>query len=173
MLHKGEGCLRGETVRNDNHSLLRMKSTILNTAGALMFCIVGGRAPVTADELPALRSGLWEYQRTVQRSDENWSPKDTTVRECENPISMMQKQNEVYRKLGCAIATTRVTESTYQVTADCPTRNGIKTESRGVTTFDGDSAYASVIDSEGAVAGKSVKFVERLSAKWIGDCEKK
>jgi hypothetical protein len=146
---------------------------MMKVAGVMLLCLIGSYAPVTADELPVLRSGLWEYQRTVQRSDENWSPKDTTVRECENPISMMQKQNEIYRKLGCAIATTRVTESTYQVTADCPTRNGIKTESRGVTTFDGDSAYASVIDSEGAVAGKPVKFVERLSAKRVGDCEKK
>ena len=125
-----------------------------------------------ADDLPALRSGLWEYQRTVQRSDENWSPKDTNVRECGNPTSALQKQNEVYRKLGCAIATNRVTEATYQVTADCPTKNGIKTESHGVTTFDGDSAYTSVIDSEGAVAGKLVKFVERLSAKRVGDCNK-
>lgn len=145
----------------------------MSTASVLMFFVVGSRTLVTADELPMLRSGLWEYQRTVQRSDENWSPKDTIVRECENPINMMQKHNEVYRKLGCAITTSRVTESTYQITADCPTRNGIKIESRGVTTFDGDSAYTSVIDSEGAVAGKPVKFVERLSAKRIGDCEKK
>jgi hypothetical protein len=42
-----------------------------------------------------------------------------------------------------------------------------------VATFDGDSAYTSVIDSEGAIAGKLVKFVERLSAKRIGDCEEK
>jgi len=147
-----------------------MRSTRVNAASVILLCVVGSRVSVTADELPALRSGLWEYQRTVQRSDEDWSPKDTTVRECENPISVLQKQNELYRKLGCAIATTRVTESTYQVTADCPTKNGIKTESRGVTTFDGDSAYTSVIDSEGAVAGKLVKFVERLAAKRIGDC---
>ena len=128
---------------------------------------------VATDELPTLREGLWEYQRTLQRSDEDWSPKDTTVRECGSPTTVLEQQHTVYRKLGCAIATTRVTESTYQVTADCPTKNDIKTKSRGVTTFDGDSAYTSVIDSEGAVAGKPVKFVERLSAKRVGDCEKK
>ena len=133
----------------------------------------GYGALTVADELPALGSELWEYQRTVQRSDKNWSPKDITVRECENPISVLQNQNELYRKLGCAIATTRVTEATYQITADCPTKNDIKTKSRGVATFDGDSAYTSVIDSEGAVAGNLVKFVERLSAKRVGDCEKK
>lgn len=128
---------------------------------------------VAADELPTLREGLWEYQRTLQRSDEDWSPKDTTVRECGNPTTVLEQQNTVYRKFGCAIVATRVTEATYQVTADCPEKNGIKTKSRGVTTFDGDSAYTSVIDSEGAVAGKPVKFVERLAAKRIGDCEKK
>lgn len=135
--------------------------------------LMSSSVALAEDELPSLRSGLWEYQRTVQRSDEEWVPKDTTVRECENPIAVLQKQNEIYRKLGCAITTTQVTESTYQGTADCPEKHGIKTESRGVTTFDGDSAYTSVIDSEGAVGGKLVKFVERLSAKRIGDCEKK
>lgn len=128
---------------------------------------------IASDDLPTLRSGLWEYQRTVQRSDEDWSPKDTTVRECGSPTTVLEQQHAVYRNLGCAIVSTRVTESTYQVKADCPTKNGIKTESRGVTTFDGDGAYTSVIDSEGAVAGKPVKFVERLSAKRVGDCEKK
>ena len=128
---------------------------------------------IASDDLPALRSGLWEYQRTVQRSDENWSPKDTIVRECGSPTTVLEQQHSLYRNLGCAIATNRVTESTYQVTADCPTKNGIRTASRGVATFDGDSAYTSVIDSEGAVAGKPVKFVERLSAKRVGDCEKK
>ncbi len=125
------------------------------------------------DALPTLREGLWEYQRTLQRSDEDWSPKDTTIRECGSPTKVLEQQNAMYRKLGCAIVATRVNEATYQVNADCPTKNGIKTESRAVTTFDGDSAYTSVIDSEGAVAGKPVKFVERLAAKRIGDCEKK
>jgi uncharacterized protein DUF3617 len=140
---------------------------------ALLDMAVNHSYAVASDDLPALREGLWEYQRTVQRSDEDWSPKDTTVRECGSPTTVMETQNAVYRKLGCAIVTTRVTETAYQMKADCPTKNGIKTESRGVTTFDGDSAYTSVIDSEGPVAGKLVKFVERLSAKRVGDCEKK
>ena len=160
-------------MRRNNYWLSRIRSTIVSTTSIFILCVAGNGALTAADDFPQLRSGLWEYQRTVQRSDENWSPKDITVRECQNPISVLQKQNDLYRKLGCAIATTRVTESTYQVTADCPTTNGIKVESRGVTTFDGDSAYTSVIDSEGAVAGKPVKFVERLSAKRVGDCEKK
>ena len=140
---------------------------------ALLYVALEFSYAVASDELPVLRSGLWEYHRTVQRSDENWSPKDTTVRECGSPSTVLQQQHAVYRKLGCAIATTQVTESTYRVTADCPTRSGINAESRGVATFDGDSAYTSVIDSEGAIAGKLVKFVERLSARRIGDCEKK
>ena len=145
----------------------------------MMFCWVllhvalNPAVVVASDELPPLREGLWEYQRTLQRSDENWTPKDTVVRECGNPTTVLEQHSAVYRKLGCAIVSIRVTEATYQVNADCPSKNGIKTESRGVTTFDGDSAYTSVIDSEGSVAGKPVKFVEKLSAKRIGDCEKK
>lgn len=149
------------------------KPWVVIACGILLGPAVNQPTAVASDELPALREGLWEYQRTMQRSDEGWSPKDTTVRECGSPTKVLAEQNTVYRKLGCAIVTNRVTETTYQVNADCPTKNGIKTESRGVTTFDGDSAYTSVIDSEGPVAGKLVKFVERLSAKRVGDCEKK
>jgi|GEM_PF-6331981 len=150
-----------------------MKQWAVIACCVLLGTAVNHSGAVASDELPALREGLWEYQRTMQRSDEDWSPKDTTVRECGSPTAVLEQQNAEYRKLGCAIVTTRVTETTYQVKADCPTKNGIKTESRGVTTFDGDSAYTSVIDSEGPVAGKLVKFVERLSAKRVGDCEKK
>ena len=149
------------------------KQWVVIACCVLLRTAVNHSGAVASDELPALREGLWEYQRTVQRSDEDWSPKDTTIRECGNPTTVLEQQNAVYRKLGCAIVTTRVTEAIYQVKADCPTKNGIKTESRGVTTFDGDSAYTSVIDSEGPVAGKLVQFVERLSAKRVGDCEKK
>src|SRR5262245_40535465 len=113
-------------MRRNNYWLSRIRSTIVSTASIFILCVAGNGDLTAADDFPQLRSGLWEYQRTMQRSDENWSPKDITVRECQNPIRVLQKQNDLYRKLGCAIATTRVTESTYQVTADCPTTNGIK-----------------------------------------------
>jgi len=134
---------------------------------------VSGLCPLApAADLPSLRSGLWEYTRTIQRSDQDWVPKDLSDRACENPSETLTKQNETFVKLGCTIATTQVTEDVYRVNADCPEKNGTKVASQSVITFADDSGYTSVIESEGPVAGKPVKFSERLTAKRIGDCGK-
>lgn len=125
-----------------------------------------------AADLPSLRPGLWEYTRTTQRSDQDWVPKDLLVRTCENPSETLKKQNETFEKFGCTIATTQIAEDAYRVNADCPEKNGTKVASQSIVTFASDSAYTSVIESEGPADGKLVKFSERLTAKRIGDCEK-
>ncbi|MGE0824713.1 MAG: DUF3617 domain-containing protein [Candidatus Binatia bacterium] len=123
--------------------------------------------------LPEVRPGLWEYTRTVQRSDQNWDARDIVMRECGDPVAIQKKQQETFEKRGCVISTTQVSEVTYRVVAECPAKNGEKFASRSVTTFDGDSAYTSIIDSEGVVAGKPVQFVERVTAERVGECEEK
>ena len=123
--------------------------------------------------LPELRPGLWKYTRTVQRSDKNWDARDVVVRECGDPVAVQKKQQETFEKRGCNIVTSQVSEVTYRVVAECPAKNGAKFTSRSMTTFDGDSAYTSVIDSEGIVDGKPVQFVERIAAERVGECEQK
>ncbi len=47
------------------------------------FCVVMPWSLPTitgAEEFPTLRPGLWEYQRTTQRSDHAWEPKDLSRR---------------------------------------------------------------------------------------------
>jgi hypothetical protein len=128
----------------------------------------------SAGELPALRSGLWEYQRTTQRSDQAWIPKDIVERVCGDPNDTLEKQTEAFTKLGCTITTEQTeADNTYRLTAECTTKNGQKVYSRSVTTFDGDSLYTSVIDSSGWLIGVPVQFAERVIAKRIGDCENK
>ncbi|NOT57089.1 MAG: hypothetical protein HOP18_21015 [Deltaproteobacteria bacterium] len=128
----------------------------------------------SATEFPALRAGLWEYQRTTQRSDQAWEPKDIVERVCGDPSDMLKQQGEAFTKLGC-VMTVEHSEAdlTYGLTADCTTKNGQKIHSRSVTTFDGDSQYTSVIDSSGWLTGVAVQFAERVIAKRIGDCETK
>lgn len=127
-----------------------------------------------AEEFPALRPGLWEYQRTTQRSDQAWAPKDIVERACGNPNDTLKQQSEALTKLGCVITVAQTeTDNTYDLTADCTTKNGHKVHSRSVTTFDGDSQYTSVIDSSGWLTGVPVQFAERVIAKRIGDCEPK
>ena len=127
-----------------------------------------------AEEFPTLRPGLWEYQRTTQRSDHAWVPKDIAERVCGNPNDMLKKQAETFTKLGCTMTAERTeADNTYRLTAECVTKNGEKIRSQSVTTFEGDSQYTSVIDSSGWLAGAPVQFAERVLAKRIGDCEEK
>ena len=128
----------------------------------------------SAEEFPTLRPGLWEYQRTTQRSDQAWRAQDLAERVCGDPNDTLKKQTETFTKLGC-IMTIEQTEvdNTYRLTAECATKNGQKVHSRSVTTFDGDSLYTSVIDSSGWLIGVPVQFAERVIAKRIGDCENK
>jgi hypothetical protein len=127
----------------------------------------------SATELPALRAGLWEYQRTTQRSDQAWVPKDIAERVCGDPNDMLKQQTAAFTKLGCAMTVEQTeTDNTYGLTAECTTKNGQKVYSRSVTTFDGDSQYTSVIDSSGWLIGVPVQFAERVIAKRIGDCVK-
>jgi uncharacterized protein DUF3617 len=107
----------------------------------------------SAEEFPALRPGLWEYQRTVQRSDQAWTPKDISQRVCEDPNTTLRKQAETFSKLGCTITSKKIdAENTYRMSAECATKNGERASSHSVTTFDGDTAYTSVIDSPSASA---------------------
>jgi hypothetical protein len=126
-----------------------------------------------ADDFPLLRPGLWEYQRTIQRSDQDWMPKDVSERVCEDPNATLRKQTETFSKAGCTITTEKMeTANTYRMTADCLLKNGEKVLSYSVTTFDGDSVYTSVIDSTGWLGGIPVQFAERVIAKRLGDCVK-
>lgn len=127
----------------------------------------------SAKEFPTLRPGLWEYQRTTQRSDQAWEPKDITERVCTDPNETLKKQTETFTKLGCVITAEQTeTDNTYRLTAECTTKSGQKVFSQSVTTFDGDSQYTSVIDSSGWIAGAPVQFTERVLAKRVGDCVK-
>ena len=126
-----------------------------------------------AEEFPTLRPGLWEYQRTTQRSDHAWEPKDIAERVCGDPNDTLKKQTEAFTKLGCTITAEQTeADNTYRLTAECTTKNGEKVRSRSVTTFDGDSLYTSVIDSSGWLTGVPVQFAERVIAKRVGGCEK-
>ena len=128
---------------------------------------------VSAKEFPPLRPGLWEYQRTTQRSDQAWEPKDIAERVCADPNDTLKQQTETFTKLGCVMATEQTEDdNTYRLTAECTTKSGQKVFSQSVTTFDGDSQYTSVIDSSGWIAGAPVQFAERVLAKRVGDCVK-
>src|SRR5205807_7015677 len=54
-------------------------------------------------ELPAFRSGLWEYRRTFT-SPETGKPQVATTRKCADPTVEMREKMETLKKKGCQFA---------------------------------------------------------------------
>lgn len=119
--------------------------------------------PVNGQELPALRKGLWEFQRTVdkQKSD---------IKKCASPSEDMKRQNAMLEKSGCTFSPTKKSGNTYRFTADCamktPSGGTINAHSTSVVTVDSDNAYT--VEVDGTMNGQLTK--ERLVARRIGDC---
>lgn len=120
-------------------------------------------APAVAEDLPAFRHGLWEFQRTVgaQRISHN---------KCVNPTEDMKQKNTLLEKKGCRISPLKRKGNAYTFTADCSIRSSsgqMNSSTTTVITVENDSAYAVQVD--GTINGQPVK--ERLTARRIGDCK--
>ena len=65
-----------------------------------------------ADELPAFRTGLWEFKRSVDGGD--GKPVTLTNQKCTNPTEDMKKKTESMAQSGCQlIARVEERESLY------------------------------------------------------------
>ena len=119
--------------------------------------------PVAAEDLPALRQGMWEFQRTV-------GSQKISNKECVNPTKDMKQKNAQFEKQGCRISPLKRKGNAYTFTADCliRTESGqMNSHTTSVITVESDRAYT--VQVEGAINGKPVK--ERLTARRISDCK--
>jgi hypothetical protein len=135
-----------------------------STATAILIStLVSG--PVLADELPALRQGLWNYQRTV-----NGEKIETT--KCTSPTEDMKKMSAKLEKSGCRLSPVKKSGNVFTYTADCsmkmPTGATLNSRSSSVLTLESDSSYRLEVDA--VTEGQASK--ERLVAKRVGDCTK-
>jgi hypothetical protein len=121
--------------------------------------------PVLADELPALRQGLWNFQRTV-------AGKKIETTECTSPTEDMKKMNATLEKSGCRFSPMKKSGNVFTYTADCsmkmPTGATMSSRSTSVMTVAGESSYK--IDIDTVTNGQASK--EQLVAKRVGDCTK-
>jgi len=145
-------------------SHLHRKRMISSTATAILIStLVSG--PVLADELPALRQGLWNYQRTV-----NGEKIETT--KCTSPTEDMKTMNAKLEKSGCRMSPVKKSGNVFTYTADCsmkmPTGATLNSRSSSVLTLESDSSYRLEVDA--VTDGQASK--ERLVAKRVGDCPK-
>jgi hypothetical protein len=118
-----------------------------------------------ADELPALRKGMWEFNRSVEDSAAPGKPVNTSNKKCGDPAADMKRMNDALGRQGCKFSPVVKAGNTYSFDADCRMQ-GIATHSQSVMSVENDSAYS--VDVSSNTAGRSTK--EKLVAKRVGDC---
>ena len=116
--------------------------------------------PVSAEDLPVFRQGMWDFQRTVGTQKRN-------TQKCTSPNDDMKRQNAMLEKAGCHFSPFKKAGKTYTFTAECTVENQ-SSHTTTVITVESDSAYTVQVD--GTTDGQSTK--ELLTARRIGDCKK-
>jgi hypothetical protein len=148
-----------------DHCERRLRSLPAATVSLSMVLSVLGAGAVRADEPPALRQGLWQFERTV-------GGQKLQRQECVSPSEDMKRQNAMLEKSGCKFSPAQRAGKTYTFTADCaikpPGGDTVNVRSTSVMTVEDDSAYKVEIETTGA--GTSTQ--ELLVARRLGDCTK-
>jgi hypothetical protein len=118
-----------------------------------------------ADEPPAFRQGLWQFDRSV-------SGQKLETKSCTNPSEDMKRQDAILEKGGCKSTPGTRSGNAYTFTVDCtvttPGSNPVNVRSTSVMTVESDSAYNVDITTTGA----GISTQEQLVARRIGDCAK-
>lgn len=125
--------------------------------------LAAGRA--ASDDWPALRAGMWEFNRTIETSGASGKPQTIQKNECTNPTDDMRKQNETLTKAGCKFSPVVRSGNTYTYSAVCKMQ-GVSGTSKSVLTVESDASY--VIRVESDFGGQRTH--ETLRAKRAGDC---
>jgi Protein of unknown function (DUF3617) len=119
-----------------------------------------------ADEWPALRAGLWEFDRTIETPGVAGKPQTMQTTNCTNPASDMKSQNEMLTKAGCKFSPVTRSGNTYSYSAVCKLQ-GVSGTSNSVLTVENDGAYTIRVESD--LGGQPSR--ELLRAKRTGDCQ--
>jgi len=141
----------------------RRRMIVAAATAILISALASG--PVLADDLPALRQGMWKFERTV-------GGKKIETTKCASPTEDMKTMNATLEKSGCRFSPVKKSGNAYTYTADCsmkmPTGATMSSRSTSVMTVAGDSSYK--IEIATVTDGQASK--ELLVAQRIGDCKK-
>lgn len=132
---------------------------------ALLLAATLAAGPAVADGWPALRAGMWEFDRTIEAADTPGKPRSIQTKSCTSPSADMNKQNEMLTKGGCKFSPIARAENTYTYSATCKLQ-GASGTSKSVLTVESDSAYSIRIESD--FGGTPTR--ELLRARRVGDC---
>ena len=115
-----------------------------------------------ADEVPLLRQGLWEYQRSA-------GVNKFAATECIDPSEDLRRQHAALEKMGCKFSPALRAGSTYTYTADCSVKlpSGVVTFSTtSVLTAESDTAYR----IENRLTNQGGTSNETITAQRVADC---
>ncbi len=129
-------------------------------AAAVLFAPVSA---AIADDLPAFRKGLWEFDRTIDGGAGKKGK--VSSRRCVDPGADMRAQNARMEKAGCRFSPYARSGNQYTMTAQCKVM-GVSSNTKTVITVESDSAYRLTVDGE----TDGEKTLELMVAKRIGDC---
>jgi len=132
---------------------------------SILAALLANAATAAAQEWPALRHGMWEFNRSIETVGKAGKPQTVQTKECTHPTDEMKRQNDMLSKAGCKFSPLARAGNVYTYSALCRMQ-GIAGTSKSVLTVDGDSAYTIRVESD--FGGEATR--ELLQARRTGDC---
>jgi hypothetical protein len=129
---------------------------------AALISVPGAIPGARADDVPPLRQGLWEYQRTT-------GAQKFAATECIDPGEDLRRQHAALERMGCKLAPAVQTGATYTYVADCSLKlpsGVVNFSTTTVLSADGDSAYR----IESRMVNQGVTTNETIAAHRVADC---
>ena len=126
---------------------------------ALLLVACLAAAPAAADDLPAFRKGMWEYDTSVLLNGKAFH---NTESKCGDPTASVKAILAPSLPEGCKIDGPNKVGTTYTISAICPDGR-----SDVVLTVNGDAAFMEVIESK--MGENSSK--QTLTGHRTGDCQ--
>ncbi len=147
--------MTGSTHGAAPHSLPRH----LPLALVMLFCAMPS---AYGDEVPLLRQGLWEYQRTA-------GTQKFAATECIDPSEDLRRQHAALERMGCKVAPVQHEGTTYTYSADCALKlpSGVVAFSMtSVLTAESETAYR----VENRMTNQGGTSDEIITAQRVADC---
>lgn len=146
-------------------TVFRYSSVRCNGPRHLGFALVAVllAAPMArADDVPTLRQGLWDYQRTA-------GTQKFAAEECIDPSEDLRRQHAALERMGCKLAPVVRAGSSYTYAADC----ALKLPS-GPVTFSTTTVIAADSDTvyhvESRMTNQGGTTIETITAQRVADC---
>ena len=115
-------------------------------------------------ELPSLKPGMWEYQRTVTTRARG-TPAVAKLSKCGDPTLEMRNKLAALEKKGCRFSPTIHLGNTYQATWICSAHGGVVAMSQKLTVTS-ESSYEDISEARFEEQQTRTKIV----ATRIGEC---